>query len=121
MSNIPNISKAEEILLKAASFAAAIMGLIAIHGFYKNNIWKPNIRVVSVDYKNAVAQLDVNGKPMTIRGDSSFLISYDWAVRFGFTPKDNGTRFPDRIEILKRGYVKDILRNANQIALYGVS
>jgi hypothetical protein len=116
-----NISKGEEFLLKAASVGAAILGLVAVYSFYKNNIWKPNIKIKSIDYKNVVAELEINGKPFILRGDSSYLIAYDWGVRFGFTPKsDGGSRVADRIEILKRSMVKDVLRNKDEVSFVGV-
>ena len=115
-----DISKGEELLLKAASIGAAILGVVAVYGFYKNNLWKPKIVVKSVDYANVVAELEINGKPFTLRGDSSYLIAYDWGVRFGFTPKaKGGGRIADRIEILKRNMVKDTLRNVDEVSFTG--
>lgn len=114
-----DISRGEEILLKAASVGAAILGIVAVYSFYKNSIWKPKIVVKKVDYSNAYAELEINGKPFVLRGDSSYLISYDWGVRLGFTPKADGKRYADRIEILKRNMVKDVLRNPEEIAFTG--
>lgn len=116
-----NISQGEEILIKAASIGAAILGLVAVYSFYKNNLWKPDIKVVSVDYPNSVAELEIDGKPFILRGDSSYLISYDWGIRFGFTPKPDGKRIADRIEVLKRNFVKDVLRNKNEVAFTGIN
>lgn len=114
-----DISKGEEMLLKAASIGAAILGVVAVYGFYKNNLWKPKIVVKSVDYDKVVAELEINGKPFVLRGDSAYLIAYDWGVRFGFTPKSSGLRVADRIEVLKRNMVKDVLRNANEVSFTG--
>lgn len=114
-----DISKGEEILLKAASLGAAILGLLAVYGFYKNNLWKPEIKVKSVDYPNTVAELEINGKPFVLRGESPYLISYDWGIKFGFSPKPDGRRIADRIEVLKRTFVKDVLRNVNEVAFSG--
>jgi len=114
-----DISKGEEYLLKAASIGAAVLGVVAIYGFYKNNLWKPKIVVKKVDYPNAYAELEVNGRPFIVRGDSSYLISYDWGIRLGFTPKSDGKRYADRIEVLKRNLVKDVLRNPEEVAFTG--
>lgn len=115
-----DISKGEEILLKAASVGAAVLGLVAIYGFYKNNLWRPKITIKKVDYANSYAELEVNGKPFILRGDSSYLIAYDWGVRFGFTPTSNGGRKADRIEVLKRNMVKDVLRSVEDVSFIGV-
>lgn len=114
-----NISQGEEWLLKAASVGAAILGVFAVYTFYRNNIWHPKIRVVSVDYGKGVAELEINGEPFTLRGDSSYLIAFDWGIKFGFTPTPDGRRMYDRIEVLKRGLVHSILDRSNQKATAG--
>lgn len=108
-----NISKGEELLLKAASFGAAILGIVAVYNFYRNNIWSPTIEVKDVDYKNGVANLVINGKPFVLRGDSSYLIGFDWGIKFGFNITPDGRRVYDRIEILKRNMVHKVLRTSN--------
>lgn len=109
-----NLSKGEEILLKAASIGAALLGVVAVFTFYKNNIWSPSIEVDDVDYKNGVAKLKINGKPFILRGDSSYLIAYDWGIKFGFTPTVDGRRVYDRIELLKRNMVHKVLRSSGE-------
>jgi hypothetical protein len=106
-----NLSQGEEILLKVASIGAALLGIVGIFTFYKNNIWKPTVEVEEVDYKNGVAKLKINGKPFILRGDSSYLIGFDWGIKFGFTPTPDGKRVYDRIELLKRNMVHKVLRS----------
>lgn len=109
-----DISKGEEILLKAASIGAAILGVVAVYSFYKNNIWHPKIEVKRVDFRNGVADLVINGKPFVLRGDSSYLIAYDWGIKFGFNPTQDGRRVYDRIEVLKRNMVHRVIRKADE-------
>lgn len=109
-----NISKGEEFLFKAASVGAALLGIIAVYSFYKNNIWHPKIEVKSVDFKNGVAQLVINDKPFTLRGDSSYLIAYDWGIKFGYTFTADGRRVYDRIEVLKRNLVHQVIHKAGE-------
>jgi hypothetical protein len=73
-----NISKGEELLLKAASIGAAILGVVAVYNFYRNNLWQPKIEIKEVNYDEGIANLVVNGKPFILRCDSSYLIGYDW-------------------------------------------
>jgi hypothetical protein len=115
-----DISRGEELLLKAASIGAAVLGLVAIYGFYKNNLWKPKIVIKTVDYDKAIAELDINGRPFVLRGDSTYLIAYDWGVRFGFTPKADSSRKADRIEVIKRNMVKDVLRAVDDVSFVGM-
>ena len=51
----------------------------------------------------------INDKPFRLRGDSSFLIGYDWGIRVGSTQLGN-KRIYDRIEVLKRNLVHKVLR-----------
>lgn len=108
-----NISQGEEILLKVASVGAALLGVVAVYNFYRNNIWSPKIEVVDVDYTKGVANLIINDKKFILRGDSSYLIGFDWGIKFGFTPTPDGKRVYDRIEILKRNMVHKVLRSAS--------
>ena len=110
-----NLSQGEEILLKVASVGAAILGIVGVFSFYKNNIWKPKVEVIDVDYKKGIANLKINGKPFTLRGDSSYLIGFDWGIKFGFDITPDGKRVYDRIEILKRNMVHKVLRNSGEI------
>lgn len=114
-----DLSRGEEILLKAASVGAAILGVVAVYTFYKNNIWHPKIVVKDVDFKNGIANLEINDRPFVLRGDSSYLIAFDWGVKFGFTPTADGKRVYDRIEVLKRGMVHQVIRKADEKNMVG--
>lgn len=114
-----DLSRGEELLLKAASVGAAILGVVAVYTFYKNNIWHPKIEVKDVDFKNGIANLEINGRPFVLRGDSSYLIAFDWGVKFGFTPTADGKRVYDRIEVLKRGMVHQVIRKADEKNMVG--
>jgi hypothetical protein len=107
-----NINQGEEWLLKAAGLGAALLGIVSVYTFYKNNIWHPKIEVKSVDFKKGVADLIINGKPLVLKGDSSYLIAQDWGIKFGYTYKGNGGRVYDRIEVLKKNMVHSVIRKA---------
>jgi hypothetical protein len=108
-----NLSEAQKKILGVASFSVAILALFNAWAFYKNNIWQPSIEVVDVDYKNGIANLIIDGKPFILKGDSSYLIGYDWGIKFGYTYiKSN--RVYDRIEVLKRDMVHKVLRTADE-------
>ena len=109
------LSKANSIFLKIAAISTGIVAVVGLYGFYRNNIWFPTIVVNDVDYKNGIANLTINGKPFVLRGDSSYLIEYDWGIKFGSSYDSKGNRFFDRIEILKRGLVHKILRNKDDV------
>ena len=108
-----DLNKYESIFLKIAGISTAVLGLIGVYQFYKNNIWKPNVKVLSVDYPNGVAELNIDGQPLKLKGDSTYLISHDWGIKLGFTYTSNTSRVYDRIEILKNGMVVKIVREPN--------
>jgi hypothetical protein len=54
-----------------------------------------------------------------LRGDSSYLIAFDWGIKFGTTFKPNGVRAYDRIEILKRNLVQKVVREAGEVDFTG--
>jgi hypothetical protein len=73
-------------------------------------LWHPKVVINSVDYANGVANLTINGKEVILRGDSTFLIDYDWGIKFGYTYLPDGKRIYDRIEVTKRGMVHEVVR-----------
>jgi hypothetical protein len=107
-----DLSRGEEILLKVAAISTAVLGLVGVYTFYRNNIWEPKVDILNVNYVEGVASLVVNGKPFLLKGDSTYLISSEWGIKFGFTFTKDGKRIYDRIELLKRGMVKKILSHA---------
>jgi hypothetical protein len=106
------LSDGEKWFLKVAGISAAVVAITNVYAFYRNNIWQPKVEVKSVDFKKGVAELIINGKPITIKGDSSYLIRGVWGVKFGYTFKGNGQRVYDRIEILKNGLVHGVIKKA---------
>jgi hypothetical protein len=104
-------SKQTQTIIKIASVVGAITVIAGGYAFFINNIWQPNVKIVSVDYDNGFATLKLPfGKLLQIYGSSEFLIGGDWGVRFGTTLK-NGKVSYERIELIKKGMVEKILTN----------
>lgn len=106
-------SKTSSFFLKLAAISTAALAVVNVYSFYRNNIWHPKVVINSIDYANGVANLTIDGKKFVLRGDSTFLINFDWGIRFGFTFLPDGKRVYDRIEITKRGMVHEVVREAN--------
>ena len=102
--------KTSAFFLKLAAISTAALAVVNVYSFYRNNIWHPKIVVNKVDFDNGVANLTINGKRFVLRGDSLFLIDFDWGIKFGFTYLPSGIRDYDRIEVTKRGMVHEVLR-----------
>jgi len=105
-----NLSKWESIYLKIAGVSTATLGLIGVYQFYKSNIWKPKVQVLSVDYPNGVAEVVIDGSPAKLKGDSTYMISNDWGIKLGYTYNMGNTRKYDRVEVLRNGMVVKIVR-----------
>ena len=107
--------KTSSFFLKLAAISTAALAVVNVYSFYRNNLWRPKIVINKVDYVNGVANLTINGKKFVLRGDSTFLIDYDWGIKFGYTFLPDGKRIYDRIEVTKRGMTHEVVRQ-NEIA-----
>ena len=105
------ISQTNEKILKVAAVVGAITVIAGGYTWYINNIWKPKVEVVSVDFGNGKATFKYRGKEISIEGDAMYWLNGDWAVRLGNIRKDNQQTYYDRIELLKKGYVVEYLKN----------
>jgi hypothetical protein len=66
-------STTSAIFLKIAAISTAALSMLLVFTtFYRNNIWHPKVIINSIDYKNGVAELTINGKKFVLRGDSTF-------------------------------------------------
>ena len=106
------ISGKGTIIAEFAAFSLSIIAIVNVYAFYRNNIWKPTIEIKDVDYDNAVANMLIDGREFTLRGNSHYLISYDYGIAFGTTNEKNGVQY-DRIELLKRDMVQRVLHKKN--------
>lgn len=72
---------------------------MAVGGYfwYKNNIWRPDISLVSTDWVNNTAEVMINGTQRKLYAGSTNNAGYGWGVRF------SGAVFNeyDRIEVVK--------------------
>ena len=78
-------SATSAVFLRIAAISTAALAFVGLYTFYRNNLWHPKVVINSVDYANGVANLTINGKEVILRGDSTFLIDYDWGIKFGYT------------------------------------
>ena len=96
-----------------STIAIIVTSAIAIAGgyaWYRSNIWEPTITVTSVDFTNAIAQLVINGRDVTLYGSDIMAAGGTWGVGFGTTTIGNGTQY-DTIQLIKNGMVYDVLNN----------
>lgn len=95
-----------------STIAIIITSSIAIAGgylWYRSNIWKPSIEIISVDFPNAVCHLLINGKEKTIYGNATLAAGASWGVRFGTTQIGDIYQY-DTIELVKEDMVYEIFQ-----------
>lgn len=108
------LQKSDKHVRLLSTIAIIITSGLAIAGgysFYKSNIWKPKVKISSVDFDNGQAHLNINGRNMILYGNSVLNAGSVWGVRFG-TNGDSNTNlsFYDNIELIKNDMVYEILK-----------
>lgn len=103
------IENQSKIVLKVVAVATVITALGGAYFFFINNVWKPNVKVLSVDFENGFATVEMPfGRIVNIYGDSQFLISGGWGVKFG-TVNRGGKLSYENLQLLKNGLVDEYL------------
>lgn len=100
-----------------STIAIIITSSIAIAGgyvWYRSNIWKPTIEIISVDFTNAVCHLLINGTEKTLYGNSTLAAGATWGVRFGTTSQAGNEYSYDTIELVKDDRVYEIYKVHDQ-------
>ena len=108
---VPKISfeKETKLVLKVVAVATIITALAGAYYFFVNNVWKPKIKIVSVDFTNGFATVEMPfGKKVDIYGDSQFVIGGDWGIKFGTINKSGKVSY-ENLQLLKRGLVVEYL------------
>jgi hypothetical protein len=103
------LSRTNEVIIKIAAIIGAVTIIAGGYTWYLNNIWKPHIEVLSVDFANGKAQLKHRNTIIDLDGDSIFWINADWGVKLG-SIIGNGGAYYDRVELLKKGMVVEYLK-----------
>ena len=103
------LTKTNEVIIKAAAIIGAITVIAGGYTFYLNNIWKPKVEVVSVDFNQGVLEFKFQGKTVQVFGDSNYYLAGDWSIQMGSTNLNSGAKY-DRIQLLKKGMVVEYLK-----------
>lgn len=103
------VSKTSDVIIKIAAIVGAATVIAGAYTYYLNNIWKPTVEIVSVDFEKGIAVVKVGEKEVFVYGDATFLINTfgDWGIRFG---SSRGNNYYDRLELTKRGMVVEYLK-----------
>ena len=66
------LSKTTNNIIKVAAVVGAITVIAGGWAFYLNNLWKPKVEVLSVDFTNGVAVMKYDGKEIKLVGDAVY-------------------------------------------------
>ncbi len=106
---LTSVSSKNSFLSKFATVSLAVIAVVNLINFLQNNVWKPTIEVINVDYPKGVANLKINGRDFVLRGDSTYLIASNWGIKFGTTFDVGGNAPYNRIELMKNNMVYKII------------
>lgn len=82
---------------RIAAIFSVIAGVGIAYWFYLDNIWRPKVSLISVDYETGVAVLNVNGKEKTLYDGSTISAMGHWGIRFA----GGDGRSAERLELIK--------------------
>ncbi len=68
-----------------AIIVTSLLGIAGGYVWYKSNLWKPKVQIISADFKNAVCKLNINGTERMLYGNATLAAGGQWGVRFGTT------------------------------------
>src|SRR5438105_2810889 len=101
---IPDVSKQLGTLGRVAAVILAITAIAGGISFYRNNIWRPTVKVINVNWDAQTATVLIGNKQKTLYGNSVLSAGAKWGIRFGFTNNN-----PDRVELVQDDLVYKIL------------
>lgn len=101
------LSQTTQKIIQVAAVVGAITVIFGAYTFYINNVWKPKVEVLSVDFIQGIAKVKIGKDIIDIFGDASFQAANggDWGIKFGST---NGKY--DSLELTKKGLVVEYLK-----------
>lgn len=110
------LSEANKRIIEIGAIAVAITSIAGGYSFYLNNVWKPKVTVVSVDFANGLAIVKVTKmfgitSTIDIYGNANFNVGGDWAIRFGSSSINGSTSIYDRLELTKKDMVIEYLES----------
>ena len=109
LSPSTELAKESKLILKIVAIATIVTALGGGYFFFVNNVWKPKVKPLNVDFNNGFATLQLPfGKKIDMYGDSQFLINGNWGVKFGTINKGGKVSY-ENIQLLKNGLVVEYL------------
>lgn len=93
------VDKSKKVMNVMISVATTLSVLGGAFFLVYNNLWKPYVTVIDVDWQKGFADIHVNGKAVQLVKNAKVTAGGDWAVRFNASSGDMEKL--DRIELVK--------------------
>jgi hypothetical protein len=103
------ITRGTKTLIRIAAVVGAITVIAGGYTFYLNNVWKPNIEIILVDFTKGYAELKYHNRKLILEGDAVVLLAGDWGIKFG-TKIENDKVIYKSLILTKKGMLVDILK-----------
>lgn len=108
---LPDLSKQIATIGKVAAIVTVVGAVVGAYAFYRNNIWRPKITVINVDWDKQIADVIVGGKTKRLYPNSILSVGGKWGIQFGFA-----NNIAERIELVQNRLVYDVLATNKTIA-----
>jgi hypothetical protein len=105
-SMISSVERKIRPISRASSVLATLAGIGIAYVFFVNNIYRPSVSVVSVNYESGTAEIKVGNRQKTVYAGSILSVGLigEWGISFAGT--NNGY---DRLELVKNGMTYKVL------------
>jgi hypothetical protein len=99
--------KAKKYMNIIISISVGVGAVSSLAYLIYNNIWKPYVTVIDVDYDKPFADLHINGFARELYPNAKISAGGDWAVRFNSSSNDPTKA--DRIELIRGDVVHTVI------------
>jgi len=81
--------RAKQLFTDVGTIATAIAAIGTAYFLYMNNVWKPSVSLVSLDWDNGMAVVSIGGSNVTIYKNEKYNCGWGWDVEFGIDYQAN--------------------------------
>ena len=102
---LEKLSRVKTFFVEFGAVATALATIGTCYFLFMNNIWKPKVELLSVDYENGVAIISVNGVQAALYKNEKYAVGWGWSIQFG-TDYDKNVQ---RVELVKDDATHEVL------------
>ncbi len=92
-------------LARIAAVAGVFAGLGVLYWFFMDNVYRPTVKIISVDYEKGIAVVEMAGTVRTLYSGSKLSAGGHWSVQFSGPDFGKYTR----VELVKNDITYQVL------------